>query len=98
MNFFSVASEKKDLSRTTCLMYIAVKPILRLVISEGDVMNFYRYDSHISCYAVMGNEIWSDSAWYILRYVVLVIVQKLVEMPSLHTWNEAKQERCSVYI
>lgn len=22
----------------------------------------------------------------------------LVEMPSLHTWNEAEQERCSVYI
>lgn len=42
-------------------MYIAVKPILRLVMNQCDVMNFYRYDSHIFYYAVMGNEIWSDS-------------------------------------
>lgn len=42
-------------------MYIAVKPILRIVMNECDVMNFYRYDSHISCYAVMENEIRPDS-------------------------------------
>lgn len=39
----------------TCLMYIAVNLILRLVMSESDVMNFYSYGSYF--YAVMGNEI-----------------------------------------
>lgn len=38
------------------------------------------------------------SVIYILRYVVFLIARQLVEMPSLHTWNEAEQERCSVYI